>query len=64
MGNKLLTLSILLAVFLISFGTYLHGANPTVLYGDSAEIQAVANLGGVAHPSGYPTYILLGQLFR
>lgn len=42
---------------------YFLGAAPTVLYGDSAELQSVALLGGVAHPTGYPTFILLGRLF-
>lgn len=42
---------------------FLWGAAPSVFYGDSGELQTVALSGGVAHPSGYPTFIMLGQLF-
>ena len=42
---------------------YAFRAAPSVLYGDSAEMQTVAQVGGVAHATGYPTFILLGQLF-
>ncbi len=46
-----------------ALGVYAWGAAPTVLTGDSAEIQAVGLLGGVAHPTGYPTAILVGHVF-
>jgi len=46
-----------------ALAVYAWGAAPTVLTGDSAEIQAVSLLGGVAHPTGYPTAILIGRLF-
>ena len=42
---------------------YAWGAAPTVLTGDSAEIQTVSLLGGIAHPTGYPTAILAGRVF-
>ena len=41
---------------------YTWGAAPTVLGGDSAELAAVAIRGGVPHPTGYPTFVLLGQV--
>lgn len=50
-------------LFLMPLIVYLWGSAPTVLYFDSAELQTVALTGGVAHPSGYPTFILFGQLF-
>ena len=53
-------LSVIFLVFLIIF---LQGAAPSVFYGDSGELQAVALCGGVGHPSGYPTFIMLGQVF-
>jgi hypothetical protein len=59
-GKLLLILPLL---FLVPLVVYLWGAAPTVMYFDGAELQAVALMGGVAHPSGYPTYILFGQLF-
>jgi hypothetical protein len=50
-------------VFTVTLAIYLSCAAPSVMYGDSAELQAVALEGGVTHPTGYPTFILLGQLF-
>ena len=35
---------------------------PGVAYWDTAELQAVGPLMGTAHPSGFPTYALLGWL--
>lgn len=32
-------------------------------YGDPAELQAASCTLGIAHPPGYPTYIVLGKLF-
>ncbi len=42
---------------------YATGAAPTVLEGDSGELQAVALAGGVAHSSGYPLFCLVSRLF-
>ena len=36
---------------------------PTVLAGDGGEFQFVPYLLGVAHPTGYPLYTLLGWLW-
>jgi hypothetical protein len=54
---------VLPVLFVVFLSIYLRGAAPTVLYGDGGELQAVALAGGVAHPSGYPLFILAGQLF-
>ena len=35
---------------------------PGVGFWDTAELQTVAPLLGTAHPTGYPTYVLLGWL--
>ncbi|MEW6610902.1 MAG: DUF2723 domain-containing protein [Patescibacteria group bacterium] len=49
--------------FVISFTVYLFTLSPTVGLEDSGEfIAAVASL-GIAHPSGYPLYVVLGKLF-
>ncbi|MFN8586527.1 MAG: DUF2723 domain-containing protein [Candidatus Eisenbacteria bacterium] len=42
---------------------YASGAAPTVLEGDSGELQAVALAGGVAHSSGYPLFCLVSRAF-
>ena len=38
---------------------YIAIASPSIADGDSAEFVTLANVGGVAHPSGYPLYLLL-----
>ena len=52
-----------IAVAALSLMVYLATAAPTVMWGDSGELQTVALRGGLGHPSGYPTFILLGHLF-
>lgn len=46
-----------------ALGVYLSTLAPTVLEADSAEFQFVAWLPGIAHPTGYPLYTLLGWLW-
>lgn len=36
---------------------------PSLLLGDGAEFQTLAVTLGLAHPTGYPIYLLLGKLF-
>lgn len=55
-----LYLCILLA--LAAFAVYLRTLTPGVLDGDSGEWQYMANILGVPHSTGYPTYILLAKL--
>ena len=52
-----------LGLFALTFITYLSTLSPTVGEADSFEFQVVSYTLGVAHPSGYPLYILLGKLF-
>ena len=47
-----------LGVFLI----YIHNLSPSVYGGDSGDFLAAAISRGVAHPSGYPLYTILGIL--
>ncbi len=42
---------------------YLRTLAPGLLFGDPAEFQVAAWLGGVAHPTGYPLYLILGWLW-
>jgi hypothetical protein len=41
---------------------YLRTLAPDLLYGDSAEFQALTYTLGLAHSTGYPLYLLLGRL--
>jgi len=42
---------------------YTRTLAPTVLPGDSGEFQFAAPLLGLAHPTGYPLYLILGKLW-
>ena len=50
-------------VFVLALAGYLAGIAPGPLWGDSAEMQILAVIGGVAHPTGYPLFTLIGRLF-
>ena len=56
----LLTTIVLAAVVL---GLYLRTMGRSVGEADTFEFQVVAPALGIAHPTGYPLYILLGKLF-
>ncbi|MFH1283637.1 MAG: DUF2723 domain-containing protein [bacterium] len=52
----------LIAVFFCIFHVYLHSLPPTVApYRDSGEMSTVTSLLAIAHPPGYPLYVLLGK---
>jgi hypothetical protein len=42
---------------------YVATCAPSVLFGDSGEFQFVPYILGIAHPTGYPLYLLLGWLW-
>jgi hypothetical protein len=52
-------------LFLLALALYTITLAPSVvtLFDDSLEFQLVAWQLGIAHPTGYPLYILLGKLF-
>jgi hypothetical protein len=50
-------------LFALTFLVYLSTLSPTVGEADSFEFQVVSYTLGIAHPTGYPLYILLGKLF-
>jgi hypothetical protein len=57
-----------LTVWLVAFGVYLTTVAPTVLAvtghtRDAGKFQIAVPLLGTGHPTGYPTYIMLGKLF-
>lgn len=47
---------------LAAFALYLSTLAPGPVPGDSAEFQSAAARLGIAHPTGYPLYLLLGHL--
>ena len=47
----------------LAFALYLRTLAPGLLGGDSGEFQFAAWLGGFAHPTGYPLYLMLGYLW-
>ncbi|MFI5241001.1 MAG: protein O-mannosyl-transferase family [Microgenomates group bacterium] len=53
----------LILTLVIPFLIYLKTLLPTVGFWDTGEFQTVAYTLDVAHPTGYPTYIVLGKLF-
>ena len=60
--NRLRLLDLMLAALLglAAFVLYASTLAPTLLAGDAGEFQFVPYLLGVAHPTGYPLYTLLG----
>ncbi|MEO8666539.1 MAG: DUF2723 domain-containing protein [Ignavibacteria bacterium] len=49
--------------FAIPFIVYLITLAPTVTFIDSGELAAVASKLGIAHPTGYPLFTILGRIF-
>ena len=52
-----------LACALAAFTIYLLTLAPTVWFIDSGELAAVAATLGIAHPTGYPLFTLIGHVF-
>lgn len=48
---------------IVALAIYIRSLAPGLLWGDSAEFQMAAWLGGFAHPTGYPLYLMLGWLW-
>ena len=53
-----------LLVFVIALGLYLRTLMPGMAFDDWGEMQTVPHILGIAHPTGYPTYILSAWLFE
>lgn len=49
-------------VFLLSFGVYLATLAPTLYFGDSGELIAMASYLGIPHPTGFPLYMLSSKI--
>lgn len=46
-----------------TFALYVNALAPTLLTADAAEFQLACNVLGIAHPTGYPLYLMLGWLW-
>ncbi len=55
---------IALVAFALALAVYLRGVAPDVLSGDAGEFQVAASQWGLAHPTGYPLYLILGGLWQ
>ena len=53
---------IAIALSLIAASVYATTMNPTVSFIDSGELASVASTLGIAHPTGYPLFTILGRL--
>lgn len=52
-----------ISLFVFFLSLYVYTAAPGVYDGDSGEIAAAVNTLGLAHPTGFPLYMLSGKLF-
>lgn len=52
-----------LLILIISFGIYVLNIYPEITNGDSGEFLSVSYTLGIAHPPGYPLYLMLLKLF-
>jgi hypothetical protein len=50
-------------IFTLAMALYVRTLAPSLLLGDSAELQTLAYTLGMTHPTGYPVYLLIGKLF-
>jgi len=48
---------------IIAFTVYIMTLAPTVWFIDSGELAAVATTLGIAHPTGYPLFTIIGHIF-
>jgi len=57
----------LLGVVCVALGVYLSTLAPSITWAhdgaDGGDFAAAVATGGIPHPSGYPTYMVLGRLF-
>lgn len=52
-----------LILLVFTLPVYIHNLSPSVYGGDVGDLVTAAVVKGVAHPSGYPLFTLLGSLF-
>ncbi len=62
-GQNWIRIASLIGVAVAFFWLYVRTLAPDVLPADSGELQVVAANLGVAHPPGFPLYVMLGHLW-
>ena len=62
-SESALSIPLCIALFAVVLAVYVRTAYPTVPGGDAGELIFTSCSLGVAHPPGYPLFILLGHLF-
>lgn len=50
-------------VFIVTLSVYVYTLAPTITFGDSGELVTAAFTLGIAHPPGYPLWLLIAKLF-
>jgi tetratricopeptide (TPR) repeat protein len=63
MNKRLITPLLFAGIFFAAFAMYLHTLAPTFTFGDSGELISIITNLGIAHPTGFSIYILLGKVF-
>lgn len=63
LSGRLSPFWVAVGVFGLCLAVYVVTLAPGVLGGDSGELQCIPYILGVAHPTGYPLYTLLGWLW-
>jgi tetratricopeptide (TPR) repeat protein len=59
--NKRLMIGLIL--FVVALAMYMVTLAPTILWNDSGELISAAATLGIAHPTGYPLFVLVGKFF-
>ncbi|GAC1412789.1 MAG: hypothetical protein NVSMB64_23040 [Candidatus Velthaea sp.] len=60
MTNRLRTTLAGILAFAVPFGVYVASLRPGLAFWDTGELQTVPYILGIAHPSGFPAYVLIG----
>ena len=63
MNADLMRKALAAASFGVPFVIYMVSLTPSVGFWDTAEMQTVPYILGIAHPTGFPAFVLLGYLF-
>jgi hypothetical protein len=61
--RSLASVSALALAFAVPLGIYVAALQPGVDYWDTGELQTVPYILGIAHPSGFPAYVLIGYVW-